>query len=184
MADSALGPIKLSEAFVRHTDYDDVPEDEEADKTLGSALNPRCTVSSRSQPQVGRAQSVPFLNTRTTRGTKLTVVRFPEIDKGPVEPDLPFLLGCILVRARTDADVQPTRRPRRHDHRLGRDRLKSVVLTEARHLTDQRIDAKSGDNRVNRRSMEDRQESQGKLVFRETKTTTNRVISPGSRLNS
>ena len=49
--------------------------------------------------------SVQSLNTRTTRGTKFTVIRFPEIDNGPVEPDLPFFLSCILVRARTDADV-------------------------------------------------------------------------------
>ena len=74
------------------------------------------------------------------------MIRFPEINKGPVEPDLTFLLDRFLVWVNSDAG----RRPRRHDHRLGRDRFESVVLAETRHLTDQRINAEPRNDRVNR----------------------------------
>ena len=40
------------------------------------------------------------------------MVRFPEINKGPIEPDLAFRLDRVLVRV--DADAR--QRPGRHNH--------------------------------------------------------------------
>ena len=65
---------------------------------------PRSThaVPYRVDPTPKSVEHDPFRQSNlSTRERHETVVRFPEIDKGPAEPDLSHL----LVRARTDADV-------------------------------------------------------------------------------
>jgi hypothetical protein len=109
MTDSALGPkTRLSEGWRPRPNLSQFlfkkgtyPKTKTPKKTRRS--DPRSThaVPCLVNQPVGRAQQSVIPSHATNQGSsRFTMVRFPEINKGPVEPDFAFLLDILGLACR------------------------------------------------------------------------------------
>ena len=71
----------------------------------------------------------------------LTVIRLPEVNKRPVEPDLRLALAFAVCNAETG--------DRQYDS-VGADSLEPVIVPEMRYTPDQQVDAQAGEDRIDR----------------------------------
>ena len=132
MANSTLCLVTCRQDMHAWVSDKNEPEDKVDVEVFGSALNPRCTVSTTHRQPIHV-------------GNDHAVVQFPVIGASRARVDGPLLM-CLKLPAR-----------RRDLVRLGVRRFKLVIFAEACHLINERIHcAKSGDDWVNHRSVASR----------------------------